>query len=176
MVPPSASLWSKTKTRPKDTVIFETSTKSIPAVPLKLRQTAPLIRLQQALCSHAAVTGRFYSRRGGFFLPTQELQTLGSALPAHTSRRLSEKHSRSPLRHSFYGVPMNLYSVRYHITIPQPGRSRKISMFFGKAPPSGLPAAAGGPAALCDQSLLRWILPLMVLGSSSRKTTMRGYL
>ena len=27
-----------------------------------------------------------------------------------------------------------------------------------------------------NQSLLRWIFPLMVLGSSSRNTTMRGYL
>ena len=61
----------------------------------------PLIRLQQALCTDAAVTGGFYFRRSGFFPPTRELQAIGSALPARTRRRLSEKPCRGPLRHSF---------------------------------------------------------------------------
>ena len=33
-----------------------------------------------------------------------------------------------------------------------------------------------GSSCAGDHSLFRWILPLMVLGSSSRNTTMRGYL
>ena len=34
----------------------------------------------------------------------------------------------------------------------------------------------GKPPERAPYSLFLWILPLMVLGSSSRKTTMRGYL
>ena len=56
----------------------------------------------------------------GFFLPTQELQTLASALPARTVRRLSEGHPRSTLRHRFYAAAIGRYSIAvpsYHIAV-----------------------------------------------------------
>ena len=116
----AVSLLGQTKTRPKDTVIFETS-KHIPAVPLKLRPTG---RRSSGSSKPYALTRQ--SREGstpgqpGFFLPTQELQTLASALPARTVRRLSEGHPRSTLRHRFYAAATGRYSIAvpsYHIAV-----------------------------------------------------------
>ena len=99
---------------------------------------APLVGLQQALCSHAAVTGRFYSRRrAGFFLPTRELQTHGIVFPARTNRRFSEKLPPEPSPSQFLGGPCGaLHSVWHHITIFSGKRSSiNFHSWAAEAPP-----------------------------------------
>ena len=109
------------------------------------RNTAPLVGLQQALCSHAAGTGGFYSRHP----PVSSLQ-LGSYKHAVPPSRLAPTAGslkgclRGPLRHSFSGRP-NRAAIRlwHHLTISAGKRSRGN---FGAH-------RAGGPAvcALCQR-------------------------
>ena len=90
------------------------------------RNTAPLVGLQQALCSHAAGTGGFYSRHP----PVSSLQ-LGSYKHAVPPSRLAPTAGslkgclRGPLRHSFSGRP-NRAAIRlwHHLTISAGKRSR----------------------------------------------------
>ena len=53
----------------------------IPAVPLKLRYQYRPFRLRQALCADAAVTGRFYLRPCGCFLPSGSGATANGLFP-----------------------------------------------------------------------------------------------
>ena len=108
--------------------------------------TAPLVGLQQALCTHAAVTGRFYSRPS----PVSSFQ-LGSYKHAVSPSQLAPPAGslkgclRGPLRHSFWAAPRGLYSIWHHFTIVS-GKRSSIN-FCGtqrgmmRPPPGGLPVS-----------------------------------
>ncbi len=97
---------------------FETSEDNLPAVPLKLRyKKPPPLGLQQALCIHAAITGRVYGLQG--FLPSGSGDTGTVRLPrswlAPTATSLQRGLCRGTLPHrpcpKFYRVSVGLSTV-----------------------------------------------------------------
>jgi len=83
--------------RPKD-IFFETSVyfTTQPAVPLKLQRFAAPLRLQQALCIHAAITGRFYLLSLSSF-QLRSYKRLSPYLMACTNRHFSEERNINAL-------------------------------------------------------------------------------
>ena len=118
--------WGKQKTRPKDTVIFETSI-TIPAVPLKLRRENQ--RPSSGSNKPYALTRQSREGSSPGRQPVSSFQ-LRSYKPTASFSRLAptagslKNYLRSPLRHSFLGGPSGaLHSVWHHITIISGKRS-----------------------------------------------------
>ena len=111
---------------------------------------APLIGLQQALCTHAAVTRRFYSRQG----PVSSFQ-LGSYKLAASFSRLAptagslKNYLRSPLRHSFWAAPQGPF-IQFGTILPNLWQKVKYKFSFvgcgGTAPRASGGCLAGSAA------------------------------
>ena len=103
--------------------------------------TAPLVGLQQALCTHAAVTGRFYSRPS----PVSSFQ-LGSYKHAVSPSRLAPPAGslkgclRGPLRHSFWAAPKGPF-IQFGTILPN--LWQKVKYKFQRCKAAGKISAAG---------------------------------
>ena len=105
---------------------------TIPAVPLKLRFSAPL-RLYQALCLNAA--GREILLAFAFAFPTRTGAVHVCPLPFRIAQRLSENFHTDDLRHSHYcnNITFFLICQQFFQKFLMPGQCRdEISILILK--------------------------------------------